>query len=125
MVTSVAADGIRIRTPWESGVVPRGRDESTAVAFRAGDVVWVNRGARGTDGATEFTFDSQPQIEGALVAIDPQSSPYIKGSQIDFVETLQGSGFAIQNPNAVRSCGCGNSFETEEAGQAGAEESAT
>jgi len=73
VVTSVGADGIRIRTPWESGVVPRRRDQSTAGAFRAGDVVWVNRGARGTDGATEFTFDTQPQIEGALVAIDPQS----------------------------------------------------
>jgi iron-sulfur cluster assembly protein len=43
--------------------------------------------------------------------------------KIDFVETLQGSGCAIQNPNAVRSCGCGNSFET--ADEAGAEESAT
>jgi iron-sulfur cluster assembly protein len=34
--------------------------------------------------------------------------------RIDYVETLQGSGFAIENPNAVRSCGCGNSFETED-----------
>jgi len=38
----------------------------------------------------------------------------LNGVQIDFVESLQGSGFSIHNPNAVRSCGCGNSFETEE-----------
>jgi iron-sulfur cluster assembly protein len=38
----------------------------------------------------------------------------LNGVRIDFVETLQESGFSIHNPNAIRSCGCGNSFETED-----------
>ena len=53
---------------------------------------------------------------GIKVYVDKQSANLIQGSQIDFVETVQGSGFKIDNPNAVSSCGCGNSFETEESG---------
>ncbi len=49
---------------------------------------------------------------GVKVLVDPRSAPVLEGVQIDFVESLQGSGFSIQNPNAVRSCGCGNSFDT-------------
>ena len=50
---------------------------------------------------------------GINVYIDNQSAKLLQGSQIDFVETVQGAGFKIDNPNAVSSCGCGNSFETE------------
>jgi len=64
-----------------------------------------------------------PQVEagdwvgefgGIKVMVDPQSAPVLNGVTIDFVESLQGSGFSIHNPNAVRSCGCGNSFETSD-----------
>ena len=54
------------------------------------------------------------EFGGVKVLVDPESAPALKGVRIDFVESLQGSGFSIENPNAVRSCGCGNSFETEE-----------
>lgn len=54
------------------------------------------------------------EFGGVKVLVDPASAPALKGVRIDFVESLQGSGFSIENPNAVRSCGCGNSFETEE-----------
>ncbi len=50
---------------------------------------------------------------GITVYVDKQSATMIQGANIDFVETVQGSGFKIDNPNAVSSCGCGNSFETE------------
>lgn len=50
---------------------------------------------------------------GINVYIDNQSAKLIQGANIDFVDTVQGSGFKIDNPNAVSSCGCGNSFETE------------
>jgi iron-sulfur cluster assembly accessory protein len=53
---------------------------------------------------------------GINVYVDKQSAKMIQGSKIDFVETVQGSGFKIDNPNAVSSCGCGNSFETEGSG---------
>ena len=50
---------------------------------------------------------------GVTLYVDKQSARLIEGAKIDFVETVQGSGFKIDNPNAVSSCGCGNSFETE------------
>jgi iron-sulfur cluster assembly accessory protein len=47
------------------------------------------------------------------VVVDPLSAPYLQGTQIDFVEGLQG-GFAINNPNVTSACGCGHSFQVEE-----------
>jgi iron-sulfur cluster assembly protein len=54
------------------------------------------------------------EFEGVKVLVDPESAKLLSGVQIDFVESLQATGFTIHNPNAVRSCGCGQSFETEE-----------
>ena len=45
------------------------------------------------------------------VVVDPASAPYLKGATVDFVESLQESGFKIENPNASGSCGCGHSFQ--------------
>ena len=42
------------------------------------------------------------------------SAPYLSGAKVDFVEDLRGSGFVVDNPNAVRTCGCGHSFQTEQ-----------
>ena len=50
---------------------------------------------------------------GIPVVVDPFSAPYLQGTQIDFVEGLQG-GFAINNPNVKSACGCGHSFQVEE-----------
>jgi len=47
---------------------------------------------------------------GVDVIIDPQSVEFLKGSTIDYVESIQGSGFRINNPNAKTACGCGKSF---------------
>ncbi len=48
--------------------------------------------------------------DGARVAIDPVSVPYMAGSEIDYVDDLIGASFKIHNPNATASCGCGTSF---------------
>ncbi len=48
--------------------------------------------------------------DGARVAIDPISIPYMAGSEIDYVDDLIGASFKIHNPNATASCGCGTSF---------------
>jgi iron-sulfur cluster assembly protein len=45
--------------------------------------------------------------------IDPFSAQYVDGAEIDYVDSLMGSGFAINNPNAVSSCACGSSFNTD------------
>ena len=48
--------------------------------------------------------------DGARVAIDPVSIPYMAGSEIDYVDDLIGASFKIHNPNPTASCGCGTSF---------------
>ena len=55
--------------------------------------------------------DQRVQEDGVEVLIDAQSAPILEGSTIDFVEGLTDAGFKIRNPNAIRSCGCGSSFE--------------
>ena len=42
--------------------------------------------------------------------MDPASLQYVDGSQVDFTESLMGSGFEVNNPNVVAACGCGSSF---------------
>lgn len=56
--------------------------------------------------------DAIVEQEGVRVVIDPMSAAHLKGSEIDFVDALMGGGFALRNPNAVSSCGCGQSFKT-------------
>ena len=56
--------------------------------------------------------DTIVDTHGVRVVVDPMSAMYIKGSEIDFVDALMGGGFALRNPNAVSSCGCGQSFRT-------------
>ena len=55
------------------------------------------------------------------VFVDADSQAILNGVKVDYVESLQATGFTIENPNAVRSCGCGKSFETvgSEAGSHG------
>ena len=57
--------------------------------------------------------DHQIEAFGVPVVIDPFSAPYLQGTEIDFLDGLQG-GFAINNPNAISACGCGHSFQVEE-----------
>ena len=55
--------------------------------------------------------DHELEFHGVKVVVDPFSAPYLQGSTVDFLETLQESGFKIENPNATSSCGCGSSFQ--------------
>ena len=58
--------------------------------------------------------DHELMLEGVRVVVDPFSAPYLQGARIDYLTGLQESGFKIDNPNAVSSCGCGHSFQVEE-----------
>ncbi|HEX6763679.1 MAG TPA: iron-sulfur cluster insertion protein ErpA [Gaiellaceae bacterium] len=58
--------------------------------------------------------DHELEFHGVRVVVDPFSAPYLQGSTVDFLETLQESGFKIDNPNATSSCGCGSSFQVAE-----------
>jgi len=63
----------------------------------------------GFDDETEES-DQVFESDGVKVAIDELSYPYLNGSTLDFKDGLNGTGFAIENPNATGSCGCGQSF---------------
>jgi iron-sulfur cluster assembly accessory protein len=54
--------------------------------------------------------DVASEIHGVTVRVDRMSAPYLRGARIDWVESLQESGFAIDNPNAHGTCACGDSF---------------
>ena len=54
--------------------------------------------------------DTEVEVEGVKVIIDEKSALYLVGSRLNFVDTLQESGFKIENPNASNTCGCGQSF---------------
>jgi len=74
VVTTVKAKEILVRTPWEVGVVPRNdAGEKHADPYRSGDVVSVDSVGRGDDGVTRFAIEPEPQLEGALIALDPES----------------------------------------------------
>ena len=59
------------------------------------------------------------EANGVKVYVDGQSVALLQGSEIDYVDTLMGAGFTVNNPNAVTACGCGSSFRTaDDSGQA-------
>jgi iron-sulfur cluster assembly protein len=63
-------------------------------------------------------FDTVVEQGGVKLFIDPTSLMYLSGASIDFVDSLMGGGFKIENPNATASCGCGSSFKTKDGAQA-------
>jgi iron-sulfur cluster assembly protein len=84
-------------------------------------------GCSGLQYGMAFETEGEPddivfESAGVSVYVDPVSITYLQGATIDYVDTLMGGGFKIENPNAVSSCGCGHSFKT--GGEAGAAESA-
>ena len=68
----------------------------------------------------QLAFDEQREGDalfehsGLRLLVDNQSLPYVDGSTIDYVDSLQGAGFQVNNPNVVAACGCGSSFQVRE-----------
>ena len=58
--------------------------------------------------------DTVVEHDGISVLIDSESLGFIEGAEIDYVDSLMGAGFTVNNPNAVSTCGCGHSFKTSE-----------
>ena len=54
--------------------------------------------------------DTALEVGGVRVIVDEKSALFLAGSTLDFVDTIQDAGFKIQNPNAMSTCGCGQSF---------------
>ena len=68
----------------------------------------------------QLAFDEQRdgdivfEDHGLKLLVDSQSLSYVDGSQIDYLESLQGAGFQVVNPNVVAACGCGSSFRVKD-----------
>jgi iron-sulfur cluster assembly accessory protein len=63
--------------------------------------------------------DDVVEQDGVRILIDEFTANYVRGSEVDYVDSLMGAGFTVHNPNAVRSCSCGHSFDTgDDAGEA-------
>jgi iron-sulfur cluster assembly accessory protein len=58
----------------------------------------------------QLDSDVVADVKGVPVRVDKMSSPYLRGTTIDWVDSLQGAGFSIDNPNSQSSCACGDSF---------------
>ena len=87
---------------------PAGEAEVLRVAIQGGGCSGFEYALGFDRGAQEG--DHELEYHGVKVVVDPFSAPYLQGSTIDFLETLQESGFKIDNPNVVAACGCGSSF---------------
>ena len=111
-LTPAAAEKIR-------GLMATETDVSVLrVAIEGGGCSGFQYGLGFDHGAQEG--DLQFEQEGVKVVVDPFSAPYLKGATVDYLETIQESGFKIDNPNAVSSCGCGHSFQVDESTDPGA-----
>jgi len=64
----------------------------------------------GFDSSTDATKDHVSDQHGIKVAVDKKSSLYLDGTTLDFLDELNQRGFKFNNPNVVKSCGCGSSF---------------
>ena len=54
------------------------------------------------------------EVDGVSVMVDKVSMQFVFGSEVDYVEGLQGAGFQVNNPNVVAACGCGSSFQVKD-----------
>ena len=88
---------------------PDGEAGCLRVAIQGGGCSGFQYGLGFDRGAVEGDIESDQH--GVHVVVDPFSAPYLQGATVDFIDGLQESGFGIENPNAVASCGCGHSFQ--------------
>jgi iron-sulfur cluster assembly accessory protein len=102
-LTDNAAD--KVRSLMEAEGVP---DLALRVAVRPGGCSGFNYEMFfDTDVASD---DQSADFQGVKVVVDPSSAMLLEGATLDYKDGLQGAGFAIDNPNAQRTCGCGQSF---------------
>ncbi|HEY5976548.1 MAG TPA: iron-sulfur cluster insertion protein ErpA [Solirubrobacterales bacterium] len=58
--------------------------------------------------------DNVFEVDGVSVIVDKVSMQFVFGSEVDYIEGLQGAGFQVNNPNVVAACGCGSSFQVKD-----------
>ncbi len=87
------------------------QDQALRVAVRGG-------GCSGFQYALAFDRvkddDHVFEVDGVSVIVDKVSMQFVFGSEVDYIEGLQGAGFQVNNPNVVAACGCGSSFQVKD-----------
>jgi iron-sulfur cluster assembly protein len=93
------------------GGQPDSEEQALRVAVRGG-------GCSGFQYALAFDRvkedDHVFEVDGVSVIVDKVSLQFVFGSEVDYVEGLQGAGFQVNNPNVVAACGCGSSFQVKD-----------
>lgn len=93
------------------GTQADGAEQALRVAVRGG-------GCSGFQYALAFDKakddDHVFEVDGVAVVVDKVSMQFVFGSEVDYVEGLQGAGFKVDNPNVIAACGCGSSFRVAE-----------
>ena len=106
-LTDKAADKVRELLAGQEGAP----EQALRVAVRGG-------GCSGFQYALAFDRkkddDHVFEDRGVAVIVDKVSMQFVFGSEVDYVEGLQGAGFCVNNPNVVAACGCGSSFQVRE-----------
>ena len=106
-LTDTAADKVRELLSSDTN----GGQQALRVAVRGG-------GCSGFQYALAFDQvkddDHVFEVRGVSVIVDKTSMQFVLGSEVDYVEGLQGAGFCVNNPNVVAACGCGSSFQVRE-----------
>lgn len=114
-MTKAEATEVLAITPKAAGEIKRIKAEN-----RVPDAYGLRVGVKG-GGCSGMSyvlgFDEKPkdedetfELQGVTVFIDKKSLMYLSGTHLDFTDGLNGSGFVFNNPNAKKTCGCGNSF---------------
>ena len=85
-------------------------DSGVRVGVRGGGCSGLQYNLEFVDGPNKLDYGEEQH--GVRVVIDPFSAAHLQGTIIDYVETIADAGFKFENPNIVRSCGCGSSFST-------------
>jgi iron-sulfur cluster assembly protein len=91
---------------------PEGESNVLRVAVQGGGCSGFEYALGFDQGAQEGDYELESH--GVTVVVDQFSAPYLRGAEIDFLETIQEAGFKISNPNATSACGCGHSFQVAE-----------
>jgi iron-sulfur cluster assembly protein len=116
-VTDTATEAITLTETAAAkvGELLGGQDESAEQALR---VAVRGGGCSGFQYALAFDQAKEDdhvfEVDGVSVIVDKTSMQFVFGSEVDYVEGLQGAGFQVNNPNVVAACGCGSSFQVKE-----------
>ncbi len=113
--TPQAAIGLTAKAVEKIGELLGGQDGAEGQALR---VAVRGGGCSGFQYALAFDKAKEDdhvfEVDGVAVVVDKVSMQFVFGSEVDYVEGLQGAGFQVNNPNVVAACGCGSSFQVKD-----------